>query len=493
MDLNADQNFYLFKEGIKPLWEDPSNLDGGKWVVLDKGRAGHLGIAEWLTTATAVLRGELGYTDDILGVCFSIRSWGCMWAVWNRNATNKTEIEEVAKKIQALFTIEVLYQPHRLFLQKMKSKKHKLQDKRRRRRSNSSTTNPNPATLSSSPNMLRKESPDSSDPESSPSDYYLTETDDENSIWRLQDPSSQDEHNNNSQDEHGTKSSKRLRSNNTNYAIHNGINYRHYYYPQSSRKNIPNNLNTTNMNGNSSNKCNEQSPSVSPVGSPVYKPPMLLTRHFPAPTSPKYEQSKQTVVALVQSNAHSQDHQPQQPTHAAKPNNIQQQQSTQELNKETLSQPPKQNETQQAHQKSPVEDSISTSPNNQQTAERTKTASDDEGEGEDNNKQLNEVDDDKASKQISPEANSETTQNTYVLKENEPLDDQNEKDLPSNNKDLPNSDQISAPSSEINQQELIVHKSHNSYPFPLSTEQKALGLSMLVWVVTAAFAWYSYS
>lgn len=26
-------NYYLFKEGIKPAWEDPANSDGGKWSI----------------------------------------------------------------------------------------------------------------------------------------------------------------------------------------------------------------------------------------------------------------------------------------------------------------------------------------------------------------------------------------------------------------------------------------------------------------------------
>lgn len=36
-------NYYLFKEGIKPAWEDPANSDGGKWSIQlprDKSRAG---------------------------------------------------------------------------------------------------------------------------------------------------------------------------------------------------------------------------------------------------------------------------------------------------------------------------------------------------------------------------------------------------------------------------------------------------------------------
>ena len=32
-------NYHIFKEGIKPMWEDPQNKDGGKWLLsLNKSR-----------------------------------------------------------------------------------------------------------------------------------------------------------------------------------------------------------------------------------------------------------------------------------------------------------------------------------------------------------------------------------------------------------------------------------------------------------------------
>merc|ERR1719198_1670858 len=31
--LSAGSNYHLFKQGIKPMWEDPTNRQGGKWVL----------------------------------------------------------------------------------------------------------------------------------------------------------------------------------------------------------------------------------------------------------------------------------------------------------------------------------------------------------------------------------------------------------------------------------------------------------------------------
>uniref|UniRef100_H3CDU7 Eukaryotic translation initiation factor 4E family member 2 related sequence 1 n=1 Tax=Tetraodon nigroviridis TaxID=99883 RepID=H3CDU7_TETNG len=32
-DLSGHSDFHLFKEGIKPMWEDESNRSGGKWII----------------------------------------------------------------------------------------------------------------------------------------------------------------------------------------------------------------------------------------------------------------------------------------------------------------------------------------------------------------------------------------------------------------------------------------------------------------------------
>ena len=37
-DIKTTTDYHLFKDGIKPTWEDPQNKNGGKWMVrLKKG------------------------------------------------------------------------------------------------------------------------------------------------------------------------------------------------------------------------------------------------------------------------------------------------------------------------------------------------------------------------------------------------------------------------------------------------------------------------
>lgn len=32
-EISVGANFHLFRDGIKPEWEDPANENGGKWVL----------------------------------------------------------------------------------------------------------------------------------------------------------------------------------------------------------------------------------------------------------------------------------------------------------------------------------------------------------------------------------------------------------------------------------------------------------------------------
>lgn len=32
-DIPPHRDIHLFKKGIKPMWEDPANKKGGKWVI----------------------------------------------------------------------------------------------------------------------------------------------------------------------------------------------------------------------------------------------------------------------------------------------------------------------------------------------------------------------------------------------------------------------------------------------------------------------------
>lgn len=86
--LSWNSDYYLFKEGIKPMWEDPSNVNGGRWlVIVDKQKRQNKLDQYWLEVMMAVIGEqfeELG--DHICGAVVNIRQKGDKVALWTRDA-----------------------------------------------------------------------------------------------------------------------------------------------------------------------------------------------------------------------------------------------------------------------------------------------------------------------------------------------------------------------------------------------------------------------
>jgi len=86
-ELSGHCDYHLFKHGIKPMWEDPANREGGKWIVrLRKGVASRV----WENVILAILGEQFLVGDEICGAVMSIRyNQEDIISVWNRTADDK--------------------------------------------------------------------------------------------------------------------------------------------------------------------------------------------------------------------------------------------------------------------------------------------------------------------------------------------------------------------------------------------------------------------
>eukprot|EP01112_Ceratiomyxa_fruticulosa_P015665 TRINITY_DN4638_c0_g2_i1.p1 TRINITY_DN4638_c0_g2~~TRINITY_DN4638_c0_g2_i1.p1 ORF type:complete len:237 (+),score=37.66 TRINITY_DN4638_c0_g2_i1:259-969(+) len=82
-ELELDANYHLFKDGIKPMWEDKANENGGKWIIQFREKA-TLDIF-WENLVLALIGETIPSSDDICGCVVSKRPRGDKIAVWNRN------------------------------------------------------------------------------------------------------------------------------------------------------------------------------------------------------------------------------------------------------------------------------------------------------------------------------------------------------------------------------------------------------------------------
>ncbi|KAH7479519.1 hypothetical protein PRIC1_008937 [Phytophthora ramorum] len=84
-DLPNTMDYHLFKTGIKPMWEDPANRRGGKWMVrLRKGIASRY----WEDLVLAIVGEQFDVGNEICGAVISIRYNEDIISLWNRNADN---------------------------------------------------------------------------------------------------------------------------------------------------------------------------------------------------------------------------------------------------------------------------------------------------------------------------------------------------------------------------------------------------------------------
>ncbi|CAM9719911.1 unnamed protein product, partial [Chrysoparadoxa australica] len=101
-DVPPGTDFHLFKDGIKPAWEDGNNARGGQWVLrLQKGLSGRC----WEEVLLAIIGEQFDVGNEICGAVVSVRYSEDIIYVWNRNADNKEatdKIRDLLRRILAL-------------------------------------------------------------------------------------------------------------------------------------------------------------------------------------------------------------------------------------------------------------------------------------------------------------------------------------------------------------------------------------------------------
>jgi|UniRef100_A0AC35G404 translation initiation factor 4E len=86
--LSWGSDFYVFREGIKPMWEDEQNVKGGRWLVMvDKHKRQQLLDHYWMEMLLALVGEQFGQDgEEICGAVVNIRQKGDKVALWTRDA-----------------------------------------------------------------------------------------------------------------------------------------------------------------------------------------------------------------------------------------------------------------------------------------------------------------------------------------------------------------------------------------------------------------------
>ncbi|KZT07949.1 translation initiation factor eIF4e [Laetiporus sulphureus 93-53] len=102
--LERNSNYHLFKSGIKPMWEDPANANGGKWVLTMKNNPQLLDRC-WSWLAMALVGEDLDEGDEICGAVVSLRSKVDRIQLWTRSKDDVEKINGIGRKMVKLLDV----------------------------------------------------------------------------------------------------------------------------------------------------------------------------------------------------------------------------------------------------------------------------------------------------------------------------------------------------------------------------------------------------
>jgi hypothetical protein len=119
----------LFKEHIRPLWEDPANRQGGKWVFvapchidrdvvisLENGDIND-SLRSFVLVAVHLIVGALCHYTNMCGIVLTVRSYGFLITLWNNDSSDQTQIDAVKKRLFQLGFKRVKYQSHQITIE----------------------------------------------------------------------------------------------------------------------------------------------------------------------------------------------------------------------------------------------------------------------------------------------------------------------------------------------------------------------------------------
>jgi len=96
--LPSVSDYHIFKEGIRPVWEDEANKRGGKWIIrLKKGVADRY----WEDLLLAIVGDQfMEAGEEVCGAVLSVRSGEDVLSVWTKiDGGRNIKIRETIKRL----------------------------------------------------------------------------------------------------------------------------------------------------------------------------------------------------------------------------------------------------------------------------------------------------------------------------------------------------------------------------------------------------------
>uniref|UniRef100_A0A0A9YM05 eIF-4F 25 kDa subunit n=1 Tax=Lygus hesperus TaxID=30085 RepID=A0A0A9YM05_LYGHE len=89
--LKVGCDYSLFKRGIRPMWEDDANKDGGRWMINVDKKTTTPGLDKYWLELVMCMIGECftDHNENVNGATVNIRGKGNRISLWTRNTSNE--------------------------------------------------------------------------------------------------------------------------------------------------------------------------------------------------------------------------------------------------------------------------------------------------------------------------------------------------------------------------------------------------------------------
>ncbi|KAI9769009.1 MAG: hypothetical protein M1839_003839 [Geoglossum umbratile] len=112
-------SYHFFKKGVKPIWEDPRNVNGGCWTFRVNKSTSE---AFWSEILVLVVGEQLQEVvergDDICGVTISARFNSHLIMIWNRDGSNQASVNKILERVLEMLSPHLKPLPQNYYYKK---------------------------------------------------------------------------------------------------------------------------------------------------------------------------------------------------------------------------------------------------------------------------------------------------------------------------------------------------------------------------------------
>lgn len=115
-EIKPGSDYSLFKKGVRPMWEDPANKKGGRWMITLNKNAVRGDVDNlWLDVILCLIGEAFDHSDQICGAVINNRAKLYKIAIWTSDAKSEDGCLEIGNKLKDALRLDrqaLSYQAH---------------------------------------------------------------------------------------------------------------------------------------------------------------------------------------------------------------------------------------------------------------------------------------------------------------------------------------------------------------------------------------------